>query len=283
MTIKAAVIADSSSLVNGSRLVTLELVYPRFIHAEVMTHRVFSRNASSSRAIPVERMHKSIIADTASPEEWRMNEAGMQGHTHASPELVEKAGMIMAEARTDAIRHAERLAALGFHKQHVNRLTETFQHIRVVLTSACWENFFTLRLDSAAEPTIYALAVAIHGAMANSTPTVLERGEWHLPYYIPNHEGKVLRLGEVLVARKISAARCARVSYNNFEGKPSSDEEDLALYEKLCTTPLHASPMEHQATPDWVNGFIWANKHEHGNLPGWRQHRKMLANEYSPD
>src|SRR3954468_9455857 len=77
MTITAKVIADSVGPDNP-RLTTMQLRYPCFIHAEFMTHRVFSRNASSSRATPVERAIQKIMDEPAMPIHWGKNQAGMQ-------------------------------------------------------------------------------------------------------------------------------------------------------------------------------------------------------------
>ena len=75
--IKAKVICDSISP-SGVRLTTLELQYHRFVHSEMMTHRMLSRNASSSRAIPVEKMLKQVAENPAMPIHWGKNQAGMQ-------------------------------------------------------------------------------------------------------------------------------------------------------------------------------------------------------------
>ena len=76
--ISVKVIADSISAHTKQRITTLELEYPRFIHAELMTHRVFSRNSSSSRAIPIQTMINHIKATTAIPIHWGKNQSGMQ-------------------------------------------------------------------------------------------------------------------------------------------------------------------------------------------------------------
>ena len=55
MPYSARILLDSLSP-SGARLTTMEVRYPRFIHSEMMTHRVFSRNAASSRAIPIKKM-----------------------------------------------------------------------------------------------------------------------------------------------------------------------------------------------------------------------------------
>lgn len=305
MTIEVKVIADSISE-HKKRITTLELRYPRFIHAEFMTHRVFSRNASSSRAIPTKRMLDTVTNETALPVRWVMNEPGMQGYTEAPPEIVSQAEKIMATAVDYAVEMSEQLEALGLHKQHVNRLTEPFQHIRVVLTSTEWYNFFRLRSHETAEPTMQALSDAIGEALEVSNPRHLDRGSWHLPYvndvdremiyqhqagikvyphWFPPHAGSRADLMYLNIA--VSAARCARTSYQNFEGKVSTVEEDIALFNKLIQSqPIHASPVEHQACPDWKtvatgnnSVYHWANPSRHGNLVGWQQARKYIPGE----
>ena len=60
----ARVLLDSVSP-GGVRLVTMEVRYPRFIHAEFMTHRMFSRNAGSSRALPIRKMIAAVRDERA--------------------------------------------------------------------------------------------------------------------------------------------------------------------------------------------------------------------------
>lgn len=288
--ITAKVVADSTGE-DAPRLITFELEYPRFIHAEFMTHRVFSRNASSSRAIPFGRMISRLMNDAAMPNEFRMNEPGMQGWTVADDETARLAEAIWLEARDNAVRCAEAMANLGIHKQHVNRLTEPFQYIKVVVTSSQWENFFGLRDHPDAEPNIQELARVMKVAADGSTPTLLRQGQWHLPYIRPEgiEQAATFIASDVSappllgVLTRMSAARCARVSYNNFEGKVPTVQADLDLYEKLVgSQPIHASPTEHQASPDFLLGFKsgrWNNPAKHGNLVGWLQHRKFIPFE----
>lgn len=275
--ISATVLADSISP-DGIRLITMELNYPRFIHAELMTHRVFSRNASSSRAIPTKRALRMIRENPAVPASWRMNQAGMQGYEHATEEVALQAQTVWLNAMEDAIRHAEEMDALGIHKQVVNRICEPFSHIKVVLTSVYWDNWDGLRNHHAADPTIMALAVKIAEARAASTPKKLEAGQWHLPYITAEDLGT----HGVDTCKKISAARCARVSYNNHDGTATDPEKDIALHDRLLVDqPIHASPAEHQATPDFKLNHrgMWMNPKRHGNLHGWQQYRKFLENE----
>lgn len=292
--IQAIVVADSIGA-DAPRLTTFQLIYPRFIHAEVMTHRVFSRNASSSRAIPTGKMLAAIAAEPAIPVDWRMNQPGMQGFEPAPEGCVESCVNIWNAACAAAVKYAMAMDATGIHKQVVNRLTEPFQHIRVVLTGTDFDNFFALRDHPDAEPHIQLLARAMKEAMDKSVPTPLGKDKWHLPYVDDEatqmasiwldanaeNEPTGIQSFEDLLCR-ISAARCARVSYKTFDDKPTTVEADLSLYEKLVgSAPIHASPTEHQATPDFwlVRGERWLEPQLHGNLTGWKQFRKSIANE----
>lgn len=285
MTILAESIA--ASICNGKRIDTLRLRYPKFIHGEFMTHRMFSRNASSSRAIPVERMIEDIKRDTAMPVHWGKNQTGMQARKeHNAPvEMryengqVDFTGRIDAwnAARDQAIEYALFFHRAGYHKQIVNRLLEPFMHINVVVTATEWDNFFELRDHEDAQPEIRVLAQAIKRAMASRTPVELQFGEWHLPFF---DGGFIRRDGfaspayeqRVALAQFISVARCARVSYLTHDGKPSTLGEDEILFKKLAgSRPLHASPLEHQATPDPSHWY----KHQWANFRGWRQFRSI--------
>lgn len=305
MSIEAYIIADSVG-VDAKRILTYELLYPLMIHAELMTHRVFSRNAASSRAIPTARMLAAISEDCAKPAEWRMNEPGMQGHTTANEVTVASAELIWHKAMSDAMRHAKALDALGLHKQHVNRVLAPFTHIRTVVTSTQWQNWDGLRNHEDADPTIAALARKMIAVREKSEPSLLLEGAWHLPYadgketmascldFVTSGENTLLleRLGISLhnapdrialeVAKRVSASRCARTSYKTHDGQLSTVAADMKLFEKLVTaTLLHASPLEHQVTPDnWLTrNKRWMTPLSHGNLVGWQQFRKQFPFE----
>ena len=284
MPIQAKIIADSISEA-GKRLTTLQLVYPRFIHSETMTHRVFSRNASSSRAIPVKKMLEMVTSEPAMPIHWGKNQPGMQAKVELEQPHKIRVQALWREAAHAAAAIAEKMEAEGAHKQIVNRILEPFQHISVVLTATEFDNWFELRAHEDAQPEIHELALQMRLAMNESAPRLLKPGEWHLPYVTEEDrsaEWAAHRVAENLC--KISAARCCRVSYLTHDGRKSSIEEDLALCDRLAgARPIHASPFEHQATPDYMeeNQFDasindWSNKHLHGNLVGWVQHRKLL-------
>lgn len=271
MSVEAKVIEDSIGP-NGKRLVTLQLRYPRFIHAEVMTHRVFSRNASSSRAIPVKKVLQQVWNDPATPIHWGANQSGMQAKTELigfKRKLAEKLWKYSGRA---ACMFAWGMMKIGMHKQVANRILEPWQYIHVVLTATEFDNFFSLRLHEDAQPEIYALAAEMAKVMATSTPKSLGFGEWHLPYIKPQERKDYA----TPFLRRMSAARCARVSYLTHDGKEPDVEKDLALYHRLVgSQPIHASPTEHQAMPQFGD----ADARYCGNFVGWVQSRKLIEAE----
>lgn len=290
-TISAKVIADSISD-NGKRITTMQLRYPRFIHAEFMTHRQFSRNASSSRAVPVSRLIADMQDDPAMPLVWGKNQKGMQADEECSTMVVVPRTISVDDLGTptqtknfalsnqdawliamdNAIKMARYFDEAGYHKQIVNRLLEPFSHINVVVTATEWSNFFALRLHRDAEPHMQMLALAMKQAMDKSSPETLARGQWHTPYVHRDNRTKE----DDFAAVKLSVARCARVSYLTHDGKEPYPDEDLKLYDRLVgSVPLHASPAEHQAMPD--PGGQWP--HQWGNFQGWVQYRKTLTGE----
>lgn len=276
--IEAKVIADSISEYD-KRITTLQLKYPRYIHAEVMTHRVFSRNASSSRAIPVGKLAQSSLDEMVTPIVWGLNQAGMQAKMEElQGSAREEAEALWRNMAKTCAEGAAKLAELGLHKQWANRPLEWFGHISVVITSTEWSNFFALRDHELAQPEIKALAIAMKRAMYSSIAEVLEPGEWHLPYI--TIDDRVHSLG---TQKKVSAARCARVSYLKHDGTSSSVEEDLQLFDRLVgTMPIHASPCEHQATPIDYSSIYYAYDTNplQGNFKGWVQYRKELERTF---
>lgn len=267
--ITAKVIADSVNTYD-QRITTLELQYPRFIHSEFLTHRVFSRNAASSRAIPVAKMIEQVRRDPAMPIHWGQNQPGMQAqqevqHANHARDLWHQAARLAAD-------QAQALAEVGLHKQVVNRILEPFQLMRTIVTATEWSNFFHLRDHEDAQPEIRALAIAMREAMEGSQPTRRMSWEWHLPYVLDHERG---RLKDDLLP-KLSTARCARVSYLTHDGQEPDIDKDLGLYERLVgSTPIHASPAEHQAYP-----AKYANDRS-GNFTGWVQHRKLIERSFA--
>jgi len=279
MTIQVEIIADSISETDV-RITTFLLTYPRFIHAEVLTHRVFSRNSASSRAIPITKMLHSVLDTPALPIHWGKNQKGMQAKRQLDGWRLRCAKMLWNIHRWHSVGIVWTLNKLGLHKQLANRLLETHSHITVLVTSTQWKNFFHLRAHSDAMPEVDDLARKMQYWYTESLPKLKGKDEWHLPFITsvdmadpfvtlnPETSRKKLQL--------ISVARCARTSYTLFEHNVFSCEEDYTLGKRLVAArPLHASPLEHQATPDPLEKerYLW------GNFHGWVQHRKLYSEE----
>lgn len=265
--IEVKIVADSIHPECEERLTTYLLTYPRFLHAEFMTHRVFSRNAQSSRAVPVLKRIEAVETNPAIPLVFVKNKAGMQGGDALEDQDAARDAWL--RGRDSAVKAARELAALEVHKQYANRVIEPYDHISVVCTATDYDNFFALRIHPFALPEIQVLAMTMYATREASSPKRLPYGEWHLPFV-----SREDRIGSTLeIAIKQSVARCARVSYLNHDGTATTVEQDLQLYERLVGShPIHASPAEHQATP----GFQTVR---YGNFQGWKQYRKMLTNE----
>ena len=215
----AKVIADSLSP-DGARLTTLEVTFPRIILAEFNTHRVFSRNSASSRAIPVEKMLKIVRENPYIPTHWGKNQKGMQAEEELSEDLQKQARDLWLEARDRAIGVVDDLLDLGLHKQITNRLLEPFMWHTVIVTSTEWSNWTHLRDNLAAHPEIQKAARCMSEAMALSTPRNIGYDDWHLPL-IQSDESDIER--DTL--KKISVGRCARVSYLTHDGKRDHDAD----------------------------------------------------------
>lgn len=270
MIISAKTIADSIST-DATRITTLQISLPKVILAEFLTHRVFSRNFSSSRAIPTARVN---ALESYVPEKFLKNQSGMQ----AKPEEIDDPAAARA-IWLEAIEHcklaAEKLNALGVHKQWANRVNDWHVPATGIITSTEWDNWFALRDHDDAQPEIRELAVQMRHAMNNSTPRVLQAGEWHLPYITDAERADPFFAipANVNMLKKISAARCCRVSYLKHDGTTPNIDDDLARYQRLAgAVPRHYSPLEHIATPDTTNAY----PRLHGNFRGWVQFRRMV-------
>ena len=274
--IKVEIIRDSIAP-SRVRLTTFVLTYPRFIHSEFMTHRVFSRNASSSRATPVKKQIRMVLSNPAMPIAFGANRAGMQaGETFGFlKQFLCRA--VWRGACYTAVLFATLMEKLNIHKQYANRILEPFSHISVVCTATDFANFFGLRYHKDAQPEIQELAKQMYLLYRSNKPDELRVGEWHLPFVdeletAQGHLEAIDNIWSVLI--KKSVARCARVSYLTHEGKTPPLKEDLNLYKRLLgSQPIHASPAEHQAMA--LSDFNIKS----GNFRGWLQYRKTLENE----
>lgn len=290
MTISAHIEKDSIGP-SGVRATTFVLRYPRFIHSELMTHRDFSRNASSSRAIPFKKQVEMMREDPAMPLSFKANQKGMQ----AGEELPnqEYGKVVWLRAMEDAISWATILDTWGAHKQYVNRVLEPFTHITVVFTGTRFSNFFALRHHTQAQPEIAELARQMWELYQKNEPHYLAMGEMHLPFVSPQEIWELVGASPMpspgpmaigsydqhiqywLPLIKKSVARCARVSYLNHDKTQPSEQQDFELHDRLLISqPIHASPAEHQVLA------ISDDKTCSGNVHGWIQYRKTLPGEY---
>lgn len=301
--IKATIIADSVSP-KGVRLTTFEIEYPRFILAELNTHRMLSKNSASSRAIPSKSLHEHILQYPARPVFWGKNQPGMKAKEALEPDLAERAEKLWDAAIHASILYSGEMTNLGLHKQIANRPVELGMTMKTVISGTEWNNLWHLRDHEDAQPEFAALAKAMRVEYTNSIPVPLNPGEWHLPYidiyrstlgdtlHYLSQDGEELSLED---ARIISASCCAQVSY-----RKNDDNIDKArkIYKQLIeSTPAHASPVEHQATPmpiryatgeysrDWPEGISHLDRDGNywsGNFKGWIQFRKLIPNEQLP-
>ena len=314
--ITAKVVCDSVSE-QGVRLTTFEIEYPRFIHGELMTHRVLSKNSSSSRAIPIQKMLDQIENNMAVPIYWGKNKSGMQAVEEVSKQSIRSAIDQWGFAYADVKHVVGRMLELGLHKQVPNRLTEPFQMMKVVITGTDWDNFFNLRIHPDAQPEICMLAYKMYRAMEKSEPYELKAGQWHLPYCFVSYQGDydlysmfyyneevehtcehVMTLEEAI---KYSAASCASVSYRT--ENMTLEKADKIFDMLIKAEVIHSSPFEHLATPvkpkynelgyvrvncsepdSWEDGITHVNKQGElcsGNLRGFIQYRHLLPNNTS--
>lgn len=313
--ITARVIADSISEA-GHRITTFEVEYPRFIHGELMTHRILSKNSSSSRAIPINKMLDQIESNMAVPVYWGKNKSGMQAVEEVDDLSKNNAEIMWKGCFWKAKDTVSWLSDDGIHKQVTNRLTEPFQMMKVVITGTDWDNFFNLRIHPDAQPEICMLAYKMYKAMDDSEPQLLKGKQWHLPYVNSAKSDALDSMGnryedlEYYVgdfnflsledAIKYSAASCASVSYRT-EGM-TLEKADKIFDMLINAEVIHASPFEHLATPirpyrmadkpylsdfNGVDGDSWEKGVTHmnrqgelcsGNLRGFISYRHQLPN-----
>jgi thymidylate synthase ThyX len=288
---EAKVLADSISP-EGIRLLTVQATFPRFILAEFNTHRVFSRNSASSRAIPTEKLLERVDNEPFIPEAFHKRIKGM-GQGEALEDQF-GARVIWLGAKAHAMEAAQSLLEMGVAKSIVNRLLEPFMWHTVIVSATSWDNFFALRApvgdevdyDFPAQPEIQKIAIMMRQVMRQSHPSVIHNplgdnhpllepqtlapGEaWHLPLVSPveiDHHREDERYWPM-----VSAGRCARVSYDTHENYESPDAS-FERAERLLASG-HMSPFEHVAR---VACFTHDGQ---ANFNGWQQLRSEFSNE----
>ena len=262
---EARILADSLNTVTGDRLTSFLVRFPRWILAEINTHRALSRNTASSRAIPIAKQKARVLEHPALPVEWGSNKAGMQAGEPIPEGQAQAAEAVWRRMAGQAVEGAGVLEALRVHKQITNRVLEPWIWTTSIISGTDWENFFALRCHPAAQPELQYLADEMLFAYVESTPALLEPGEWHLPF------GDRLPAGLTVEDQlKVVTARCARTSYETFDGEHST-EKDIRLHDDLARDG-HMSPFEHPAQAMSASEYS-------GNFRGWRQYRKTFPSE----
>lgn len=296
--IEAKIICDSITK-RGNRLTTFVLTFPRIILAEFNTHRALSRNSASSRAIPFQKMMKMAKEKPFIPIKWMKDHKGMQGSDYLE-DSEDKLKNKWLEARDHAIEKAKELNELGLTKQLCNRILEPYLWHTAIVTGTEWENFFSLRAEENAEIHIQELAYRMLEVYKNSTPKLLQSGDWHIPFGDLFDTQRLLDLSLLSslslssLKLKIATARCARVSYLNFDGQDNYNS-DLELHDRLVQSG-HWSPFEHcaQVMSDEeynqsIKQELSTDKHPlihlgfSGNFRGFVQYRKLFSNENRSD
>lgn len=273
--INAKIVADSINP-NGARLTSWELDYPLFIHAELMTHREFSRNASSARAIPFDTYLSSIETNPAFTVKPAGHQKGMQVGEDLSLEEIrelQEESLHLLQLASNSASYAHDI--LGVHKSIVNRWLLPWAHIKVLVTCQNHDNFFSLRAHSDAEPNFQVLAFKMLQAYLTHEPHRMQWGDWHLPF-----ENNATDYGLTIEEKKkLSVARACWVSYNK-PGKEVTSFSNAFHRHDSAADSGHWSPFEHvaQATPGWYK----ASNFDRFDAPlcGWKQYRKDFLEEY---
>ena len=252
----AEIILDSINPYTGIRLTTLHLIYPQSIHPEFLTHRVFSRNSSSGRAISYSRFEKQQRPTII----WTKERKGMQGERLNPIDIddyviIKQADVTVDNMHNMVLHYCNQLKELGIHHQDINDFLKPFRFIHTIVTATDWDNFFNQRLDyDNVKPAMFELALEIKSAMNSSSP--IDR-YYHTPFVDVNDFEKEDD------AFLVSAANCARISYQ----AQGTVESNIALGRKLIEKQ-HPSPFEHAAV---------ASEHlqYYNNLNSWRSYRNM--------
>lgn len=280
--IDATIIADSKNQF-GNRIISYVITFPRIVLAEFNTHRMLSRNSASSRAIPFNKMVEKVTTNPFIPIAFQKNHSGMQGSEYLKGRDHDLAKGEWLRARSRVIENATLLNLNNnVTKQICNRLLEPWMWHTAIVTATEWENFFALRAHPDAEIHIAKLAEVMLEQANLSTPKELKGGEWHIPFgdnidinrkffdetQFVTTKGNSIEEHVIQLKIRIAIARCARVSYLNFEGKDNY-QADIELHDRLLKAG-HMSPFEHCAKT-----MTWDEREQYvsgkgGEIEDWR-------------
>lgn len=306
--INAKILADSISE-RGDRITTYLLTFPRIILAEFNTHRAFSRNSASSRAIPFKKMVESVQTNPFIPIAWQKDHKGMQGTEYLMHPLEIKEAQQMWKKSLDcALESAKDVYRAGVTKQLCNRLLEPFMWHTVICTATDYDNFFNLRCPEylvswypadrpeALEPT-QAIFKSKKDAIARTEGECdgwteedwrecnISQAEIHIQALaeamwdaMNESTPKLLKIGEWHIPfgedPQVATAKCARVSYTTVGSENKSEHTaDIELYNRLLESG-HMSPFEHCAQVMCETDYYerpWSR-----NFKGFMQYRELV-------
>lgn len=283
--IDAKILADTIST-NGARITTFEVLCPLHAHVHMLTHRAFSRNAQSNRAIP----SKIVIKDRAVyvPSFWGKNKKGMSPKGEEITGLKKVLAIIIWNSTSMVCKLSVRLlSALGLHKETANRLISPFLMVNSIITATDFDNFFNLRISEHAQHDISILATKMKKLLDESAPVI---SNVHAPlvhdrekeelyeyaksiystYDISGGRMKLYAIANRIFNNIIVQAvvgRCARVSYSTHNGFIDINK-DINLHD-LLLKDRHMSPFEHVAVASGCDD-------RHANLKGWYSYRSNI-------
>lgn len=276
--ILAQILADSINPI-GRRITTWLLTYPRFIHAEFMTHRDFSRNAASSRAIPLDATLRGLVKEPALPVWWGSHQKGMASGPQLEGGELQRAIMASHTAMEGCIEMARMADLNGLHKSITNRWLEPWTHIRVVATATDHRNFFALRAHPMAQPEFQVLAYRMLDEYMRSQPRQIPWSGWHIPF----GDFATTQL-PIMEQVKVSVARACWTSYNKpdkvIDGTTTTWDDAFNRHDESVKSG-HWSPFEHpaQAVDPGVGDYPLSNFDTGETLSGWYQYRKTFKTE----
>ena len=269
-TLKALVIAQTFNHRTKSTITTFQITMPRFVLAQLNKHRILSSNTESNRAVPIAKKDAKLLANPYFPLSWGTNQKGMQSGVPLQGFKHHLANLIWFLSLHSQRIYGNLLHRLGVHKEIVNRLTEPFQLVDIVITGTQWDNFFNLRTNITAQPEIREIALLMKKAVTEFPDFQITSDDvfLHLPYVHPEEKEKYK--DDFLVLFAISSARCARVSYLNHTGN-SNVTADVKLFLRLVKSG-HWSALEHCAIASNQLALF-------GNFIGWIPVRKLFEGE----
>jgi thymidylate synthase ThyX len=236
-------------------LVSIEYVVPLYIHTEILTHRRFSRNASSARAMSTTRY---AGLGYYMPPQFYQSQKGME----ASAQPIKHqwlARMVWSAAIQGTELAARVLERLKVAKEQRNRLIAPAKMVKGIITGteSAWQSFFHLRNNKNADTAMQVFAREAYHAIIN---TRWSYDTIHAPYDIDP---------------LVNAARAALVSYAKIESI-----DDYKLANRLLKDG-HMSPFEHYAVwrlqPTLSNLTCSSNDvHFDYVTHGWEHHRATL-------